>query len=107
MNVLFICSRNKWRSPTAERIFKDYPGIRTQSAGTSGSSAAKVSSKSISWADLIFVMEKKHQVILLEKFPVEIHGKKVAVLDIEDEYQYMDEDLIDELKAKVDPYLRS
>ncbi|EOE9784627.1 phosphotyrosine protein phosphatase, partial [Salmonella enterica subsp. enterica serovar Kentucky] len=22
MNVLFICSRNQWRSPTAEQVFR-------------------------------------------------------------------------------------
>lgn len=33
MNVLFVCGRNKWRSPTAEQVFADWPGIVCASAG--------------------------------------------------------------------------
>jgi len=32
-NVLFVCSQNRRRSPTAEQIFADHPGIETSSAG--------------------------------------------------------------------------
>jgi predicted protein tyrosine phosphatase len=105
VNILFICSRNKWRSPTAEHIYKNYPGIRAQSAGTSDSAAVKVNLKMIVWADKIFVMQKKHRLFLISRFTPEIQSKKIIVLDIEDEYEYMDEDLIDDLKAKVDPHL--
>lgn len=31
--VLFICSRNRLRSPSAERLFADWPGVETDSAG--------------------------------------------------------------------------
>lgn len=60
----------------------------------------------ILWADKIFVMQKKHQLFLIKRFNPEIQSKSIVVLDIEDEYQYMDEDLIDDLKAKVDPHLK-
>jgi protein-tyrosine-phosphatase len=31
--VLFVCSRNQWRSPTAERVFATRPGLEVRSAG--------------------------------------------------------------------------
>lgn len=58
------------------------------------------------WADLIFVMEKKHKQRIQEKFPQDSEGKKIVVLDIPDEYKFMDEELIDEIKAKVNEYIK-
>lgn len=61
MNYLFICSRNQWRSPTAERIFAKGYGCRTRSAGTSSQAKRKITASDIAWADVIFVMEHKHK----------------------------------------------
>ncbi len=60
----------------------------------------------IDWADIIFVMEKKHKQRILEKFRAENPQKKIIVLDIEDNYQFMDVELIEELRTKVDSYLK-
>ncbi|MBI1770737.1 MAG: protein tyrosine phosphatase [Bacteroidetes bacterium] len=68
MNLLFICSRNQWRSPTAEAIFKSMSGIQVRSGGTENSARIRVSEKMVLWADLVFVMEKKHKTRLVEKF---------------------------------------
>ena len=76
MNVLFVCSRNQWRSSTAEEIF-----------------------------NLIFVMEKKHKQILLTRFPDIRHEKQLIALNIPDNYQFMDENLVEILKTLVAPYL--
>ena len=105
MNILFVCSRNKWRSRTAETIFKGQQLHEVRSAGTSSDARIKVSEKLITWADLIFVMEKRHKQILQEKFNDALIEKDVVVLDIEDNYQYMDEELIETLRASVGPYL--
>jgi predicted protein tyrosine phosphatase len=105
MNILFVCSRNKWRSLTAETIYKNHALHEIRSAGTSASARIKVNSKLINWATLIFVMETEHKKRLKENFLEELQGKDVIILEIPDEYQYMDEDLILELKNKVDPYL--
>lgn len=105
LNLLFICSRNQWRSPTAENIYKNQPGICARSAGTSPNGVIRVNTKHILWADLIFAMEKKHKDIIQLKFPEETAGKKIIVLNIPDEYQYMDKYLISDLKSKVDPWL--
>ncbi len=77
-----------------------------KSAGTAKSARIKVSNKLIEWAELIFVMEKDHKRRILE-FPEEILiGKKIIVLDIPDEYQYMEEELISQLEDSVGYYLK-
>ena len=104
MHLLFICSRNQWRSPTAERIFhSDLHAAR--SAGTEPSARVRVTDKLIYWADLIFVMEKKHRQRLMDKFGDLLVDKTLIVLDIPDEYQFMDEELIEILQLSVQPYL--
>src|SRR5258708_4209224 len=105
MNILFICSRNQWRSPTAEEIYKNYSGLNVRSAGTEPSARIKVNSKTIFWADIIFVMEKKHKQRLQEKFESELLEKKIIDLDIPDNYKFMDEELIEEIKAKVSQFM--
>jgi protein-tyrosine phosphatase len=105
MNILFVCSRNQWRSPTAENIYKNHSGFNVKSAGTEPSARIRLTAKSINWADIIFVMEKKHKQRMLENFPLETEQKQIIILDIQDEYKFMDPELIDELKTKVMQYL--
>lgn len=105
MNLLFICSRNQWRSPTAEAIFKNSQIHNAKSAGTEQSARIKVTEKLIIWADIVFVMEKKHKVRLQEKFKTVISSKKIIVLDIPDEYQYMDDELVQTLRDSLAPFI--
>lgn len=105
MNVLFICSRNQWRSPTAERIFRTVPGISVRSAGTSRSSRRRISVIDIRWADLILVMEEKHKSRIRAEFRDEVRHKSMLVLDIPDDYQFMDPELIAVLQAKAGPII--
>jgi protein-tyrosine phosphatase len=102
MNILFVCSRNKWRSPTAESIYKNTQGLNARSAGTEPSAKIKLTAKMITWADIIFVMEKKHKDRIMEKFENESEKKEIIVLDIPDEYKFMDPELIEEIKIGVD-----
>jgi predicted protein tyrosine phosphatase len=104
MKILFICSRNKWRSRTAETIFKDHPLHQVRSAGTARNAVVKVTEKLINWSELIFVMEKKHKQILQEKFGLALNAKKIVILEITDDYLYMDVDLIENLKTSLDNY---
>ncbi|MDQ3048874.1 MAG: protein tyrosine phosphatase [Bacteroidota bacterium] len=105
MNLLFICSRNQWRSPTAETVFKNIQGLNVRSAGTEPSARIRLNAKTIIWADKIFVMEKKHKDRILERFPFEFEEKEIIILDIPDEYQYMDSELIEEIETKVNFHL--
>ncbi len=105
MNLLFVCSRNQWRSPTAEEIFKNNQEHQAKSAGTEPSARIKITEKLINWADIIFVMEKKHKERLKQRFATVVDEKEVIVLDIPDDYQFMDEELVDLIKLSVSPYL--
>jgi len=103
--LLFICSRNKLRSPTAETIFADHPGIETDSAGLAPDAEVPLCEDQLEWADLIIVMEKIHRDRLNRNFKKAIGGKRIAVLNIPDDYDYMDEELIHLLKQRCKPYL--
>ena len=104
-NLLFICSKNQWRSPTAELLFKNHPVHSARSAGTSDKARIKVNQKLIDWADVVFVMEIKHRQILKQKFSQSIASKLVIVLYIEDNYQFNDPELVAILKASLHDYL--
>jgi len=105
-NILFICSRNQWRSPTAEKIYSRDDRVNVASAGTSPRAKKTVNAKDIEWADIILVMEYKHKDRLKAEFGKLLKYKKVAVLDIPDNYGYMDEELIEILKVSVEEYLK-
>ena len=104
MNILFVCSRNQWRSPTAETVFRRQPGIQVRSGGTSPRARHTVSAKDIAWADIIMVMEERHKTIIKQQFHPRDY-KKIVVLDIADDYLFMDAELIVLLQASVSPYL--
>ena len=57
MKVLFVCTANKLRSPTAEDVFCDYPGIEAVSAGTDAQAPRPLTKELVASADLIFAME--------------------------------------------------
>jgi len=104
MNILFVCSRNKWRSRTAEDLFKDSNVHNVRSAGTASVARIKVSEKLLSWAEIIFVMEKRHREQLKSKFPLILDEKEIIVLNIPDEYEYMDDELVELLKVSVNKW---
>ena len=107
MKLLFICSKNRLRSPTAEAIFAEYKGLEVDSAGLDRGAETSLSSEAIIWADLIFVMEKSHRRKLSKNFQTWIKHKRVVCLDIPDEYDYMEPSLVALLKKKVLPLLGS
>ena len=106
-NVLFICGRNRLRSPTAEQIFAGRPGIEVASAGLNLDAYVPVSPELLKWAQLIFVMEKAQRSKLAAKFQPYLNGKRIICLDVRDEYEYMDPELISLLDAKVSRHLPS
>jgi predicted protein tyrosine phosphatase len=106
-HVLFICSQNRLRSPTAEQVFSSHPGIEVASAGMSHDAETPVSAELVSWADVIFVMEETHRNELSSKFNSYLQNKRLVCLDIPDDYEFMDPTLIKLLKAKVTPFLLS
>lgn len=102
--VLFVCSQNRLRSPTAKKIFTGRAGFEVASAGLDRDAETPVCAELLQWADMICVMEKSHRNKLSKKFKAHLKGKRVICLDIPDEYDYMDPALIKLLEAKVGHY---
>lgn len=103
--ILFICSRNRWRSPTAEQVFSERRGIECASAGVSPDAETPVTPELLEWAQMIFVMEKKHRARLTADFSADLKGKRVICLDIPDQYKFMDPALVKLLHRKVARFL--
>ncbi len=103
--LLFICSQNKLRSPTAEAVFAGTPGIDVDSAGLNNDAIVPLTPEQVEWADVIFVMEKEHRQKLNRKFKHHLKHQRVIVLGIPDNYAYMDPALVVLLKSKVLPLL--
>jgi predicted protein tyrosine phosphatase len=105
MRLLFLCSKNKLRSPTAELVFSEYSEIETDSAGLNRDAEVRLSDEQILWSDLIFVMEKAHRSKLTRDYSHALKDKRVIVLGIPDRYRFMSKDLIALLKKKCAPFL--
>lgn len=101
LKLLFVCSRNQWRSPTAEQIWRKHPMVQARSGGTSPNARHTVSEDDVHWADVIFVMEQKHKSRLVAGFTHLLADKPIHVLDIPDEYKYMDPELVEMLEQSV------
>jgi predicted protein tyrosine phosphatase len=102
--VLFVCSQNKLRSPTAEQVFANREGFDVASAGTDPSAGTPISAETIGWADVIFVMERVHRNRIAKKFRAHLKNKRIICLDIPDEFEFMDPALVCLLEAKVGPF---
>ena len=100
-----MCSRTKLRSPTAETVFAEHPGVEVDSAGLDHDAVVPLSPEQIEWADLILVMEKSHRTKLNRKFRRYLGGKRIVVLDIPDNYDYMDSVLVEMLKRRCAQYM--
>jgi len=103
--LLFLCSQNKLRSPTAEAVFADWPGVEADSAGLNNDAEVTLSEEQIAWADVILVMEKTHRNRLNRKFGKALGGKKIVVLNIPDDYAFMDSELVALLQRRCAPHL--
>ena len=103
--MLFLCSQNRLRSPTAERLFSGRSGIEAASAGMDPDAVKVVSAEAIQWADVIFVMEDWHRDLLERRFKRHVEHKRVVCLGIPDRYPYMDPELVELLEMKLAPYL--
>jgi predicted protein tyrosine phosphatase len=107
MNALFLCTHNRLRSPTAEQVFASWPNVQTDSAGLGSSADVPLAAEQVQWADIIFVMEKKHRVRLNTAFRRHLNGKRVVCLDIPDNYEYMQPELVRLLEQRAGRFLKT
>jgi len=104
-NILVVCGRNKKRSRTAESIFKNDNRFNIRSAGLSPKSERKITENDLNWADLIFVMETGHRAKIWGLYR-HLNLPNIEVLDIPDEYEFMDEELIEILTDRINDTLK-
>ena len=102
---LFVCGRNRLRSPTAEQIFAQIEGLEVASAGTGHDADNPVSDELIRWADTIFVMEKPQAAKIRTRFRRALDGKRIVSLDIPDKFRFMDPELIRLLEERMARFL--
>lgn len=105
LRVLFVCSQNFLRSPTAEATFAKWPGVETASAGTNNDAVNPLTPELVEWSDVIMVMEPMHRHKLAKRFQKHLKGKKVICLRIPDKYTYLDPELIKILMTVVPKHL--
>jgi len=103
--VLFVCSQNRLRSPTAEQVFASWEGIEVASAGLNNDAENVVGRELLEWAQIIFVMEKVHRSKLTRQFGRYLNGKRIICLEVPDEYGFMDPGLVTLLMARVPRHL--
>jgi predicted protein tyrosine phosphatase len=103
--ILFVCRHNDMRSSTAETVYKA-EGLNVRSAGTSKGARVPLTEELINWADLILVMEEKHRVAIETHFGNEAAQKKIIVLNIPDNFYYMEPGLVSMIRERADPYLQ-
>ena len=105
-HILFVCSANKQRSKTADDYFSaKYPDLHFDSAGTNlkicqQEGTNPLTEEMVEWADVIFVMEKRHK-DQINQHTSERHSAKIKVLNIPDRFKYYQKELIALLEEKV------
>jgi len=107
MNLLFVCSENRLRSPTGEEVFSAYHGLNAIGCGTNSDAETPVSGDLIEWADIIFVMERSHRNKVSKKYRELLKNKKLVCLDVPDIYDRMDPTLVRLLENRVLRHLPS
>jgi predicted protein tyrosine phosphatase len=105
LRVLFVCSQNRLRSPTAEQVFAGHPGVECTSAGTNNDAENPLTAELVEWAEVIVVMERQHRAKVSKRFRKELGGKRLVCLDIPDNYEFMQPELIELLKARAGRFL--
>jgi predicted protein tyrosine phosphatase len=102
LRILFVCAMNRWRSPTAEAMYRHDDRLEVRSAGVRSEARRRLSGADMAWADVIFVMEHKQKSWIQERFRGEFLSP-VIVLDIPDDYAYLDPELQRLLQAAIEP----
>lgn len=111
MNILFICTSNKDRSPALEKYFEEvYPQHNYKSAGinkyfTNKNWTHYLTIEDVDWADLIVYAEDIHYAITVRDFKVEY--KPYITLNLGEYKQgQIREDYLMRVEEKLKTYLQ-
>jgi len=98
--VLFVCTGNFDRSPTAENMYRNVNGVEVKSAGISIAAQNLLSKELVEWADVIYAMEGLHKKVVVKLDPSA--RNKTIVLGIPDVYYRDQPELKILLKQRLD-----
>jgi len=106
MKVLFVCTQNRMRSPTAEALYRGRPDLDVRSAGVAPDACVAVTEELLTWAEIVFAMDSGHRLYLQTHFFSSWRGsKRIECLDVPDLFDYMNPELLRILTEKLRPYL--
>jgi predicted protein tyrosine phosphatase len=105
IKILFVCGRNRWRSPTAERIYRDDPRVSVRSGGVNGNSRREVSENDLDWADLVLVMERRYTLRIKSRFHNRESFPPIESLEIQDDYAPMNQELISLIRVGTEHHI--
>ena len=101
LRLLFVCSRARRRSATAEALFATVPDVEAMAAGTASDADVPIDADAVAWADVILAMENVHRERLNRRFGPLLRSKRLIVLGIADRYDFMDDELVRLLRDRV------
>lgn len=102
---MFVCTQNRFRSRTAEELYRGCRDIEVRSAGVARDARIPLTSDLLEWADLVFVFERGHRNIIHKHFPQLYPQKKIVCLYVPDQFDYMSPELVDLLTERLERYL--
>lgn len=106
--VLTVCSAGLLRSPTAAHVLAQEYGYNTRSCGISDEFALiRLDQVLLHWADELVFMERSQLKAATMRFPDDQIVSRAVVLDIPDNFSYMDEDLQRLIRERYDYFLAS
>ena len=89
----------------AEKLYQNDNRVHVRSRGTTRNAVQTISLKDLQWADVVLVMEDKHRKRLLTDFPDGDRFKPIHVLDIPDDYRFMDPELVNLIRTAAEPLI--
>jgi predicted protein tyrosine phosphatase len=104
--ILFLCTANVDRSPTAEDLYRGDPRYEVRSAGIAPFARRTVTAEDLAWADRVFVMserEDRHATALKARFPG--LDRPIVDLDVEDRWLRGHPELVRRLLRSLAPHL--
>jgi predicted protein tyrosine phosphatase len=104
--ILFVCTANLDRSPTAEDLYRHDPRYDVRSAGTAPFATNPITRDLLLWADRVFVMcerEDRHHTDIKLRFPK--LDARIIDLDLEDRWHRGHPELVKRLLKKLVPHL--
>ncbi len=104
--ILFVCTANVDRSPTAQELYQDDERYEVRSAGVAPFATEPLTRDLLLWADRVFVMnerEDQHRTLIRIRFPDV--DRPLVDLDVEDRWRRGDPELVGLLLRRLRPHL--